>query len=77
MDSFPKLRNAGGFEFLKCTPSTRCLELIPFKISNAPHRLKAWIGSAKIYIRPIQACLDLSPADDSSDEVVLCSCSIM
>jgi len=73
MNSFPKLRNAGGFEFLKCSPSTRILEIIPFGISNSPRRLKAYMGTAKVYIRPIQVDLDLAPAQEfiSSNEVIL------
>ena len=71
--SFPRLENAGGFEFLKCTPSTRKLEVIPFSVSSSPRRLKAWIGTAKLYLRPIQVDLDLEPTDEfiSSDEVIV------
>lgn len=68
--TFPKLGGGGGFEFLKCTPSTRKLEVIPYSISSCARRLKAWIGTANIYLRPIQMNLDLSASDEfGNDEV--------
>lgn len=69
--AFPKLSAGGGFEYLKCAPSTWKLEVIPYAICNCAHRLRAWIGSAKIYIRPIQMNLDLSTSEefDDSNEV--------
>ena len=63
LTEFPKLRKGGGFELLKCTASTRQLELIPFSISNSPSLLKSWIGTARIYLRPIQLNLDLTPTE--------------
>ena len=68
LTEFPRLQQGGGFELLKCAPSTRQLELIPFRISNSPKLLKAWIGTARIYIRPIQVNLDLTPMEDSDME---------
>ena len=61
LEAFPKLKQGGGFEFLKCSQSSRILEIIPYQISHSPHLLKQSIGSANVYIRPIQANLDLSP----------------
>ena len=61
LETFPKLNQGGGFELLKCTQSSRNLEILPYQISCSPRLLKQSIGSAKIYIRPIQADLDLSP----------------
>ena len=54
---------------LKCTPSTRRLEVIPFQITNSPLRLKVRIGTANIYIRPIQINLDLSTSEEFNNEV--------
>lgn len=68
--AFPKLNAGGGFEYLKCTPSTRKLEIIPFGISNSPRRLKAWIGTANIYIRPIQINLDLCTSEEFNNNEV-------
>ena len=72
MTEFPKLRNGGGFELLRCAASTRQLELIPFSISNSPKLLKPWIGNARIYIRPIQVNLDLTPTEGYEEEVQNC-----
>ena len=63
MDEFPKLREGGGIEFLKCIQSSRKLEVIPYNISSSPRVLKTWIGAARVYLRPIQRSLDLSPVD--------------
>ena len=69
LNEFPKLCNGGGFELLKCTASTRQLELIPFSISNSPNLLKSWIGTARIYLRPIQLNLDLTPTEGVVEQV--------
>ena len=69
MLEFPKLREGGGFELLKGAASTRKLEIIPFEISSSPRRLKSWIGTARIYLRPIQVDLDITPTEGVADEV--------
>lgn len=61
--SFPKLKNCGGFKLLRCIPSTRDLELIPSPSCYSPHFLRNRIGTARIYIRPIQTYLDLDDVD--------------
>ena len=63
MDEFPKLREGGGIEFLQCMQSSRKLEVIPYNVSSSPRMLKTWIGAARVYLRPIQRSLDLSPVD--------------
>ena len=62
-EEFPKLREGGGIESLKCVQSSRKLEVIPYNVSSSPRVLKAWIGAARVYLRPIQKILDLSPVD--------------
>ena len=74
LTEFPRLQQGGGFELLRCAPSTRQLELIPFRISNSPKLLKAWIGTARIYIRPIQLNLDLTPVENSDMEEQVGKC---
>ena len=71
---FPKLQQGGGFELLRCAASTRQLEVIPFQISQSPRLLKPWIGTARVYIRPIQLNLDVTPTE-VEDEVGKC-CTI-
>lgn len=66
---FPRLRQGGGVEFLKSTQSTRKLESIPFTISSSPRLLRSYIGAARVYIRPIQMSLDLTPAQEVIDQV--------
>ena len=69
-DAYPKLQKGGGFELLKCSQSSRELELIPFNISHSPRLLKEKMGTAKVYIRPIQMNLDLTPLkDDETTDV--------
>ena len=69
LTEFPKLRKGGGFELLKCSASTRQLELIPFSISISPSLLRSWIGTARIYLRPIQLNLDLTPTEVVVEQV--------
>lgn len=64
--AFPKLAGAGGFEFLRCVPNTRDLELIEYDESTTPRLLKQKIGNGKLYIRPIQK--DLSMESEVSKE---------
>ena len=59
MRAFPKLRDSGGFEFLRCIPNTRDLELIDHQTSAQPRLLKQKAGNGKLYIRPIQKDLSM------------------
>lgn len=70
---FPKLREGGGIEFLKCIQSTRKLEPIPFEVSSSPRLLKSWIGAARVYIRPIQVSLDLTPEEGHTMVSIYCA----
>ena len=66
-DSFPKLKNCGGFEFLRCLPNSRELQVIPANISQCPQVLQTRVGSGKIYIRPIQKDLDLTSTIEETE----------
>ena len=44
---FPKLKDCGGFEFLRCMPSL------------SPRLLKREVGNGRVYIRPIQKPIPL------------------
>lgn len=70
LQAFPKLQYGGGFEILKCTSSTRKLEIIPFTISRSVRLLRGYIGTARLYIRPIQVDLDLTPTEGIDDHMV-------
>ena len=81
MEAFPKLKDSGGFELMRCIPSTRDLELIKSPACLSPRLLRSQIGTARIYIRPIQADLDIEadnePAIDvSAIYIIMCLCVI-
>ena len=65
---FPKLADAGGFELMRCVANTRQLEPISTTVSQQPKVLKTVVGNGRIYIRPIQQDLDLTPSE-ATDEV--------
>ena len=56
---FPKLSDIRGFEFLRCIPNTKTLELISPVVSQSPKLLRNVVGSGRIFIRPIQQDLKL------------------
>ena len=70
---YPKLRQGGGFELLRCIPNSRLLEPISVTVSQSPRLLKTVINTGRVYIRPIQQDLDLSVSDDNtcSSQVVI------
>ena len=60
-DKFPPLRSGGGFEFLKCTPNTRTLEVLSPVTLSSPLALKNRVGTTRrTYIRPLQQDLEMS-----------------
>ena len=64
LSTFPKLRDGGGFQLLKCLPNSRRLEVLSVAVHTAPGLLKQRVGSSRTYICPIQKDLDLSPVED-------------
>ena len=70
IDELPKLESAGGFELMRCIPNTHQLEPISSTVSHQPKLLKSVVANGRIYIRPIQKDLDLSPVGDM-DEVII------
>ena len=55
----PKLKEkAGGYQFFKCIPNSRCLEPLPGLILQSPIMLKQKVGLARAYIWPLQKNLD-------------------
>ena len=63
--SFPKLKDCGGFELLRCLPNSKSLDPVSAKMLQSPRMLKSIIGSGRIFIRPIQQNLSLD--DDGVD----------
>uniref|UniRef100_A0A1X7V4V6 Uncharacterized protein n=1 Tax=Amphimedon queenslandica TaxID=400682 RepID=A0A1X7V4V6_AMPQE len=63
-DKFPPLR-CGGFEFLKCIPNSRNMEVLSPVTLLSPLALKTIVGTTKrTYIRPLQQDLGLSAIFD-------------
>ena len=71
MSSFPPLSDGGGYELLRTKQDTnRVLCVIPPPSGGyTVEYLKNMVSQAKIYIRPIQKDLPMSPIEDSDDEV--------
>lgn len=69
ISSFPQLRNAGGFELMRCLPSSRDLEIIPSPICHSPRLLRSRISTARVYIRPIQNNLEMEIFSLQDNEV--------
>ena len=78
LTEFPSLNKAGGYQFLKCLPNSRKLEVLPAVVHNSPTLLKQRVGTSKTFIRPIQIDLELDVEDsliESNAEVhVLFAC---
>ena len=69
MESFPKLKDGGGYQLLKGIPNTRDLEVLSVAVHTSPSLLKQRVGNSRTYIRPIQKDLDLTPIEDAVDAV--------
>lgn len=67
--TFPKLREAGGFEMMRCCSNTRVLETIAPSALQSPCATPERIGRSKVYIRPIQKDLDTTPVVDSGSSM--------
>ena len=78
-ESFPRLRDGGGFQLLKGMPNSRSTEVLSVAVHASPSMLKQRVGSSKTYIRPLQRDLDLTPiVEDAADAVCLwVACSIL
>ncbi|PFX13954.1 hypothetical protein AWC38_SpisGene21927 [Stylophora pistillata] len=58
--TFPKLYEAGGYEFLHAEPSSRRLKAIaPGPNGYTMEYLKQFVGQGRIHVRPIQSNLDI------------------
>jgi hypothetical protein len=65
--AFSHLEKGGGYQFLKCTPNSRTLQLLSLSTLSSPEILKSRIGAARTYIRPLQCDLDTIPVKDKSE----------
>lgn len=69
LESFPKLKDGGGYQLLKGLPNSRNLEVLSLVVHTSPGLLKQRVGNSRTYIRPIQKDLDLTPIEESIDAV--------
>ena len=68
-ESFPRLREGGGYQFCRCKPNSRELEPLSRHVMTSPRLLRERVGQGRTYIVPLQADLDLSPNLQVTDEV--------
>ena len=66
MAAFPKLAEGGGYELMRTKQNNnRELRVIPpLSDGYTAEYLKAIVGQAKLYIRPIQKDLSIAPMND-------------
>ncbi len=62
LDHFPRLANGGGYELLRSSGKDLVVIDMP-AVGYSAEYLKSVVTSAKIYVRPMQKDLDLSPVD--------------
>ena len=74
LQSFPQLRDAGGYQMCKCLPNSRRLEPLSSHVMASPQMLKQRAGNARTYIVPLQKDLDLTPTDAPAPSVSLKTC---
>lgn len=67
-ETYPKLQDSGGYEFLHAKPSSRELNVIrEGENGYTIDFLKRFVGQGRVYIRPIQCDLDLTVTGTSKD----------
>ena len=76
--AFTKLKDCGGFDFLRCVANTKQLEAISPTVAQSPKLLKNVIGNGRIFIRSIQQNLSLDPEIEltSPIQVKLYACTV-
>ena len=65
LSHFPKLRDGGGFDLLRCIPNSKHLDVISPSVAQSARLLKAAVGNGRVYVRPIQKNLDLSVDEEA------------
>ena len=63
---FPKLMEAGGFEFMRRCSNSRMLEPISSTAMQSPCATNDRVGRSKVYIRPVQKDLCTKPVNMQS-----------
>jgi len=66
---FPKLDGGGGYQLFKGVPNSRELEVLSKLAHSSLDILKQRVGNARTYIVPLQRDLDLTPTQNSAEQV--------
>lgn len=61
--AFQQLRRGGGYQLFNCVANSRTLEPLSRIVYSSPQSLRTRVGNARMYIRPIQHDLDLTPIE--------------
>uniref|UniRef100_A0A1X7SPK1 Uncharacterized protein n=1 Tax=Amphimedon queenslandica TaxID=400682 RepID=A0A1X7SPK1_AMPQE len=69
LNSYPRLRDGGGYRFFKCLPNSRVLDALSVSTISSPAILRERVGNAKTYILPLQINLDTTPTRDVAAEL--------
>lgn len=78
LEAFPKLKHTGGYDLMKCVPNSNMLECLPPNVLLSPRNTQEYVGRSKVYIRPIQKDLDLTPVElDGAYKSVCIQCIII
>ncbi|XP_071850746.1 uncharacterized protein [Apostichopus japonicus] len=72
-NEFPKLRDAGGFQFARTPGHQKEIEVIPLPPGggHSVANLKAVANQTFIFLRPIQRELDISELDDAGEQPIV------
>ena len=70
-NSFPRQREGGGFQLLKCLPNSHNLEVLSMAVHLSVDLLKQRVGKSRTYIRPVQQDLDVTPLNDQPIGVIM------
>lgn len=74
ISAFPKLKEGGGFDILRCIPNTKDLEIISLAVAQSPKLLKSVVANGRVFVRPIQQNLQLDPIVLSTTQVITNIC---
>ena len=72
-DSFPLLKHSGRFEYLRCIPNSKQLELFSELAQSNPKVLQERSQKGKVFIRPVQS--DLVDPPEKKPRVCLSHCT--
>ena len=69
-ETFPTLRDGGGYQFCRCKPISRELNPLSKHVLLSPWLLKEQVGQGRTYVVPPQSDIDLSHSLTNLNEVV-------